>query len=84
MSHIRVRPKHQITIPSNIAQAADIKLDDVLDIAYVNGIITLVPQKRLQRKESIMSYAGIARGLWGNTTTEIDASIRNDRDSWER
>jgi len=84
MPHVRVRPKHQITIPSAIAQAAHIKLDDVLDIAYANGIITLVSQKRQQRKESVMSYAGIARGLWGNTAAEIDASIRNDRDSWER
>ncbi len=84
MPHVRVRAKHQITIPSGIAQAAHIKLDDVLDIAYANGIITLVSQKRRQRKESVMSYAGIARGLWGNTAAEIDASIRNDRDSWER
>ncbi len=84
MPQVRVRHKHQITIPSDIAQAAHIKPEDVLDIAYANGIITLVPQKRRQRKESIMSYAGIARGLWGNTAAEIDASIRNDRDSWER
>ncbi len=37
-----------------------------------------------ENKKSIMSYAGIARGLWGESEDEIDSFIRNERDSWEK
>ena len=84
MSQVRVRLKHQITIPSRIAEAAHIKPNDILDVAYANGVVTLVPIKRKERKESAMDYAGIARGLWGQTTAEIEAELNSDRDSWER
>lgn len=84
MPQIRVRSKHQITIPANIVQEAHIKLDDVLEITYANGIITLVPQNRLEQKKSVLEYAGVARGLWGDTASEIDATLRNERDSWEK
>jgi AbrB family looped-hinge helix DNA binding protein len=84
MSQVRVRLKHQITIPIRIAEAAHIKPDDMLEVAYANGIITLVPVNRMARKESVMGYAGIARGIWGKTTFEIEAGLNNDRESWER
>jgi len=84
MSQVRVRLKHQITIPSRIAEAAHIKPNDMLEVAYTNGVVTLVPVSRKERKGSAMTYAGIARGLWGQTTAEIDADLNSDRDSWER
>lgn len=37
-----------------------------------------------ENKKSIMSYAGIARGLWGESADEIDSFIRNERDSWQK
>ncbi|TPW18519.1 MAG: AbrB family transcriptional regulator [Halothiobacillaceae bacterium] len=84
MSQVRVRLKHQITIPARIAEAADIKPNDMLEVTYANGVVTLVPVNRKQRKKSAMAYAGIARGLWGQTTAEIEAGLNSDRDSWER
>lgn len=84
MSQVRVRLKHQITIPSRIAEAAHIKPNDMLEVAYTNGVVTLVPVNRKERKESVMAYAGIARGLWGQTTAEIDADLNSNRGSWER
>ena len=84
MSQVRVRLKHQITIPTRIAEAAHIKPNDMLEVAYANGIVTLVPVNRKERKESVMAYAGIARGLWGQTTAEIEADLNSDRNSWER
>lgn len=84
MAQVRVRLKHQITIPIRIAEAAHIKPDDMLEVAYANGVITLVPVNREMRSQSAMTYAGIARGLWGQTTAEIDAGLNVDRDSWER
>jgi hypothetical protein len=67
-----------------IAEAAHIKPDDMLEVAYANGVITLVPVNRKEGKESVMAYAGIARGIWGKTTAEIEARLNNDRESWER
>ncbi len=84
MSKIRVRLKNQITIPARIAEEANIKPDDIIEISCSNGVVTLVPVNRKDRKKSVMDYAGIARGLWGQTTDEIEASLASDRDSWER
>lgn len=84
MSRVRVRHKHQITLPSRIVAAAHIKPDDVLEVAYTNGVVTLVPVSRKERKGSVMAYAGIARGIWGQTTDEIAAELNSDCESWER
>lgn len=84
MAQVRVRNKHQITIPARIAESANIKQDDMLDVAYNNGVVTLIPVSRKKRKESAMAYAGIAQGIWGKTTFEIDTEQQNSRDSWER
>ncbi|TLU57768.1 MAG: AbrB/MazE/SpoVT family DNA-binding domain-containing protein, partial [Chlorobium sp.] len=80
----RVRNKHQITIPARIAESANIKPNDMLDVTYKNGVITLIPMSRNKRKESAMAYAGIARGVWGNTTLELETEQQKSRDSWER
>ena len=84
MSQVRIRPKHQITLPSRIVAAAHLKLDDVLEVAYANGVVTLIPVNRKERTESVMAYAGIARGIWGQTTEEVEAGLSSDRASWER
>ncbi|ASQ91469.1 hypothetical protein CHL67_11530 [Prosthecochloris sp. GSB1] len=84
MQKIRVRQKNQITIPLRIAQEADIKPDDVLEISYMNGVVTLVPAGRKGNRRSVMEYAGIAKGAWGKTTGDIEEELRKDRDSWER
>jgi AbrB family looped-hinge helix DNA binding protein len=83
MAQVRVRNKHQITIPARIAESANIKPDDMLEITYKNGIVTLIPASGKKKRESAMSYAGIAKGTWGNTVQEIEAEIENNRDSWE-
>ncbi len=84
MSQVRIRHKHQITLPSRIVAAAHLKPDDVLEVAYANGVVTLVPVSRKERKGSVMAYAGIARGIWGQTADEIEAGLNSDRASWER
>lgn len=84
MPKIRVRQKNQITIPLRIAEEADIKTDDVLEITYMNGVVTLVPTGRKGRKRSVMEYAGVTKGTWSKTTEEIDKELKRDRDSWER
>ncbi|NTU96606.1 MAG: AbrB/MazE/SpoVT family DNA-binding domain-containing protein [Chlorobiaceae bacterium] len=84
MSKIRVRKKNQITIPLRIAEQAGIKPDDILEISSSAGIVTLVPVGRKGKKRSALDYAGIARGVWGDTAEEIEMELKKDRDSWER
>ena len=84
MAQVRVRNKHQITIPARIAESANIKPDDMLEVAYNNGVVTLIPVSRKKRKESAMAYAGIAQGIWGKTTLEIDTELQNSRDSFNK
>ncbi len=84
MSTVRVRPKHQITLPVSIVNQAGIHQDDLLEADYVNGVITLVPKARQSRHGDIMDYAGIVRDVYGKTAEEVDAALSQLRDEWER
>ena len=84
MSTVRVRPKHQITLPVSIVNQAGIHQNDLLEADYVNGVITLVPKARQSRHGDIMDYAGIARDVYGKTAEEVDAALAQLRDEWER
>jgi antitoxin component of MazEF toxin-antitoxin module len=84
MPQIRMRDRNQITLPAAITTAANLHPDDTLDVNFVNGVITLIPVAKKATRRSIMDYVGSANGIWGNTGAEIDADLRNERDSWER
>ncbi|WP_428354225.1 AbrB/MazE/SpoVT family DNA-binding domain-containing protein [Methyloprofundus sp.] len=84
MPMVKIRPKGQITIPSEILHAWKIHTEDKVNVNLINGIVTLTPVKRLENKKSILSYAGIAKGMWGKTAEDIDHFITNERESWEK
>ena len=85
MPQVRVREKHQITIPMSIVKAANIRENDQLSVEYKNGVITLVNAQNAQNKrKSIMDYAGSTNGLYGKSAAEVDAYIQSERDSWDR
>jgi len=44
MQQVRSRERNQITLPASIAAAANLRVDDVLEVDVVNGVIT---RKRL-------------------------------------
>ena len=82
---VRVRNKHQITLPASVARAASISVNDVLSVDYRNGIITLTTQRTPAKKRpSLMEFAGCAKGLYGRTPKEIESYVANERASWER
>ena len=84
MTQIRIRERNQITLPANIAVAASLSPNDALEVSFANGVITLIPVNPHIKRRSITDYVGSAKGLWGTTGTEIDAQLRDERDSWER
>ena len=85
MPEIRMRPKHQITLPASVVRAANLKADDRLNVDFVNGaIIIRLKSDQCSPQSDLMAFAGIGAGLWGSTKEETNASIRNLRDSWKR
>lgn len=84
MLEIRMRPKHQVTLPASLVRQANIKLDDKLAVTYVNGSIILTPSAADKNQIDIMTFAGIAKGLWGNTAREIDQTLNSVKSGWDR
>ena len=52
MAKVRVRQKNQITIPLRIAEEANIKPDDMLEIRYTTGVIALMPHGSDEHKRT--------------------------------
>ncbi|MDO5624197.1 MAG: AbrB/MazE/SpoVT family DNA-binding domain-containing protein [Pseudomonadota bacterium] len=81
MPDVRMRPKHQLTLPAAIVRQANIHTDDVLHVDYVNGAIILTPQTD-DAKDDVLSYAGIFSGAWGDTPEQADDTLRKLRAEW--
>jgi hypothetical protein len=87
ISEIRIRPKHQLTLPAHIVRQAQLQSDDRMTVVFINGNIVLTPQKKqaAQGEDDIMAYAGIGRGVWGDTHDDVMATVADLRASqWER
>lgn len=86
MPEIRMRPKHQVTLPASIVRQAAIQPDDRLAVEFINGAIIIIPVSTTPATPSddVMSFAGIGRGVWGASTAEVEATVRNLRQEWER
>jgi antitoxin component of MazEF toxin-antitoxin module len=84
MPEIRMRPKHQVTLPASVVREAKLKPDDRLTVTFINGSIIITPKHDAKDQEDIMSFAGIGHGLWGNTPEEVDQTLCNMKNSWER
>jgi bifunctional DNA-binding transcriptional regulator/antitoxin component of YhaV-PrlF toxin-antitoxin module len=85
MPQVRVRDKHQITLPAIVARAANISVDDVLEVNYRDGAIILMTQHAKEKKRpSLMEFAGSMKGTYGRTTEERQAYLAEERKSWER
>lgn len=85
MTRVTVREKHQITLPMAIVRAAHIRTNDVLAVAYKNGVITLATASAAPAKrKSLMDYAGSAKGVYGKSIEEVRAYLDNERASWDR
>ena len=85
-AEFRMRPKSQLTLPASIMRRAKYQPDDRLVADFINDTVIIrrkvvAPTTPLN---NIMSFAGIGSALWGNTTSEVEATIHNLRASWDR
>lgn len=84
MPQVRVRDKHQITLPAEVMRSAKIAMNDTLSVIYKDGIIMLIAQQERPKKPSLMALAGSTKGLYGVTTEERKQYLITERQSWER
>ena len=84
MPDIRMRRKHQVTLPASIVRQAGIKPDDKLSVRYLNGSIVITPKQTERASHDIMRFAGIGRGLWGKSPEEVDRTLCEMKNAWER
>ena len=73
MAEIRMRRKHQITLPASIVREAKIEPDDRLTVTFMNGAIIIKATKPADDMplDDVMSYAGLGRGVWGDTHEQV-------------
>jgi bifunctional DNA-binding transcriptional regulator/antitoxin component of YhaV-PrlF toxin-antitoxin module len=83
-AQIRVRAKSQMTIPTSIVKEAGIQEGDLLAFTFRGGVLSLDLRKNKPSKPSVMKYVGVTQGTYGKTAEQVDAYIRQERDSWER
>ena len=88
MQQVKIREKGQVTIPAELLQEWSHKnhvfINDSVDATLANGVLMLIPKQRNANKRSMMSYAGVAKGVWGDTPEEVDANLKEIRNSWTR
>lgn len=81
MLKIKIRPKHQLTLPASIVRAARLQPEDKLLVGFTNGVITLTPQAPAHANQSVdlSSYAGMCQGMWGQDAEAVNAYVRELR-----
>lgn len=88
MAQVKLREKGQVTIPAELLQEwskkNQVSINDSMEARLSNGVLMLIPQKRHASKRSLMSFAGVGKGLWGTTPAEVDASLKEIRDAWDK
>jgi bifunctional DNA-binding transcriptional regulator/antitoxin component of YhaV-PrlF toxin-antitoxin module len=88
MPQVKLREKGQLTIPAELLQEwsrlHNVVTNDSIEVNLSNGVLMLVPTKRHAARRDIMSFAGVGKGLWGDTQEDIEASIHALRNSWAR
>ena len=84
MPQVRIREKNQVTLPISIVRDADIHENDILDVAYKNGIITLSLKKAAAKKRPLMDFVGATRGLYGKGAAQVAQYLDSERDTWDR
>ena len=88
MPYVRVKQKHQVTIPRDIRQKVDLQEGDTLEAVVKDGNIILIPQllsrkSQVKSRPSLLSLMGKNKGsgLYRDAA-HVDDYIGNLRDEW--
>lgn len=83
MVEVWIRQRNQLTVPVDIAAQAGLSPGSLCHMEFANGVITLTPADSTAGRP-LESFAGIARGTWGQTRAHVESAALSDRDSWDR
>lgn len=87
MPMIRVREKHQITLPKDVVAGLNIKPDSYIEYSLTADGVLMRPVQFKREKPSIFQYSGYTKKRKERcfaTAQEADDFISNLRDEWER
>ena len=75
-----ISTKNQITLPVHLLRQMGVKPGDRLAVTLEGGRLVL----RARPKDWVEHYAGSLPGFYGNTVAEVEANIREGRETPER
>ena len=83
METVRMRERRQLTLPAEIVDLVQIKTNDALQVAVVNGVIQLTPMNMpTNKKISMRSFLGLAKGVYAsgdqNNLSQYVEDLRNE------
>ena len=85
MPMIRVRDKHQITLPKEIVLNLNLKPNSYIEYQIMpEGVFIRSVQFQPKEPVDIFKYAGIGKKRLFKTAQEADQFISDLRDEWER
>lgn len=86
MPQVALHNGYQLTMPQAIIEKANIQQDDVFNMVYEAGKITLVKLSKSPEpteKTSIMDFIGSMKCVYGNTPQDIENYLASERQSWD-
>lgn len=84
MPMIRVREKHQITLPKEVVSFLHIKPDSYIEYSITGNGVVIRSSHFKPKRIDIFRYAGAGKRRVYKTAQEADTFISNLRDEWER
>jgi bifunctional DNA-binding transcriptional regulator/antitoxin component of YhaV-PrlF toxin-antitoxin module len=83
METVRMRERRQLTLPADVVDLVQIKTNDELQVAVVNGVIQLTPLHIASNiKISMRSFLGLAKGVYAsgdqNSLSQYVEDLRNE------
>lgn len=84
METVRMRERRQLTLPADVVEQVQIKTNDALQVAVVNGVIQLTPMNMpTNKKISMRSFLGIAKGVYDSGDQSSMSQYVDDlRNEW--
>jgi bifunctional DNA-binding transcriptional regulator/antitoxin component of YhaV-PrlF toxin-antitoxin module len=82
MSTARLRDRRQVTLPSDVVAAAQLEIDDPLEVRYANGVILLVPLRPRAPARDLGRFVGAAGTIYGKDSRAMDRYLQHQRDGW--
>ncbi|NSW89139.1 MAG: AbrB/MazE/SpoVT family DNA-binding domain-containing protein [Firmicutes bacterium] len=79
MHSVRVSSKNQVTLPVEICRELKVRKGSRLFMEIKDGKIIITPEP----DNYVEHYYSVAKGTYGNTVEEIDAYVKEERETWD-